>query len=160
MEQRTTENVVRHTLVSGFLRKMEYFRGILILTTNRVETFDEAILSRVHLKLRYGALNEDARVAIWKLFVEKAITPAGPAQLGEQDLQPIARKSLNGRQVSKCPSMTLLLIDYRSRTTLAHALARRKKERLSVLHLQTVLKGEEAFNRDFHHTERSASIFV
>lgn len=61
LEQCTTEDLFRHGLVSVFLRRLEYFRGILVLTTNRVQNFDEAILSRVHIHLKYDGLSVDAR---------------------------------------------------------------------------------------------------
>lgn len=41
MEKRTFADMHRNALVSIFLRLLEYFQGILFLTTNRVETFDE-----------------------------------------------------------------------------------------------------------------------
>jgi SpoVK/Ycf46/Vps4 family AAA+-type ATPase len=100
LEQRTTEHITRHSLVSVFLRMMEYFRGILILTTNRVGIFDEAILSRIHLKLRYGHLNKDVRMTVWKIFVKKANTPSGAVEISEQELEELVKKCLNGRQVS------------------------------------------------------------
>jgi SpoVK/Ycf46/Vps4 family AAA+-type ATPase len=43
----------RNSLVSVFLRALEYFPGLLFLTTNRGGTFDEAILSRVHVILHF-----------------------------------------------------------------------------------------------------------
>ena len=61
MEQRTKENLGRNQLVSVFLRMLEYCKGILFLTTNRVSDFDEAILSRIHLMLKYDALGLNAR---------------------------------------------------------------------------------------------------
>lgn len=50
---------------------MEYYRGILFLTTNRVGQIDDAIMSRVHLVVRYQLLDAKARKTIWKNFVEK-----------------------------------------------------------------------------------------
>ena len=47
--------------MSVFLRKLEFCTGILFLTTNRVSEFDEAILSRIHLLLRYNNLTSDAQ---------------------------------------------------------------------------------------------------
>ena len=40
------------------------------------------------------------------------------------------------------------------------ALASRKNERLSISHLRTVLKADEAFNRDFHRTDRSETLYT
>lgn len=45
---------------------MEYYNGILFLTTNRPGVIDEAVQSRVHLSLRYEALNLDQMVAIFE----------------------------------------------------------------------------------------------
>ena len=42
LEQRTLTDLERNALVSVFLRVLEYYEGISILTSNRVGTFDEA----------------------------------------------------------------------------------------------------------------------
>jgi SpoVK/Ycf46/Vps4 family AAA+-type ATPase len=57
MEQRVTQDLSRNNLVAGFLRAMEYYQGILFLTTNRVGTFDEAFISRVHVSIRVSSLH-------------------------------------------------------------------------------------------------------
>lgn len=36
MERRSTNDLNRNSLVAGFLRSLEYYDGILFLTTNRV----------------------------------------------------------------------------------------------------------------------------
>ena len=43
----------QNRLVAGFLRKLEYFDGILFLTTNLLYQFDDAILNRIHLVMKY-----------------------------------------------------------------------------------------------------------
>lgn len=45
LEKRSFADMNRNALVSIFLRMLEYFRGILFLTTNRVETFDDVSFS-------------------------------------------------------------------------------------------------------------------
>ena len=42
LAQRTKSDVKHNSLVSVFLRMLEYFTGILFLSTNRVGAFDEA----------------------------------------------------------------------------------------------------------------------
>lgn len=42
-----------------FLRVLEYYNGILFLTTNRVGTMDEAFKSRIHVSLYYPPLTEE-----------------------------------------------------------------------------------------------------
>jgi len=70
LERREAHDIHRNALVSIFLRELEYFQGILFLTTNRVETFDDAFQSRISTPLKYGPLNQKQRKEIWKKFVE------------------------------------------------------------------------------------------
>jgi len=100
MEQRSSQDVHRNSLVSIFLRRLEYCEGILFLTTNRVSQFDEAILSRIHLMLRYDNLSKDAGKKIWERFIEQARTPQGPAKVKPDELKRLVNSKLNGRQVS------------------------------------------------------------
>lgn len=50
---------------------MEYYRGILFLTTNRVGHFDDAFISRIHVVLRYDNLTNADRKRIWNQFFDK-----------------------------------------------------------------------------------------
>ncbi|KAI1061472.1 hypothetical protein LB506_011912 [Fusarium annulatum] len=61
LEQRSLVNLERNALVSVFLRVLEYYDGIFILTSNRVGIFDEAFKSRIQLNLRYKNLDRDQR---------------------------------------------------------------------------------------------------
>lgn len=70
LERRSVHELHRNALVSVFLRLLEYFQGILFLTTNRVETFDEAFQSRIHIALRYSDLDRKAKRIIWKTFLD------------------------------------------------------------------------------------------
>ena len=53
LAERRNVDVQRNALVSVFLRALEYYSGLLFLTTNRVGTTDEAFRFRVHLILYY-----------------------------------------------------------------------------------------------------------
>lgn len=102
LEKRTIHDIHRNALVSIFLRLLEYFQGILFLTTNRVETFDDAFQSRIHIALRYGDLNAKAKRSIWKMFLERvrALDGVKTALFTEGDYDKLSRHILNGRQVS------------------------------------------------------------
>lgn len=50
---------------------LEYYNGILFLTTNRPGVLDEAVKSRVHLNLHYNFLTEEQVVAIFKLNIQR-----------------------------------------------------------------------------------------
>lgn len=61
LEQRSLEDLQRNALVSVFLRVLEYYEGILILTSNRVGTFDEAF---IQLALHHPTLGPYQRLRI------------------------------------------------------------------------------------------------
>ncbi|KAH7077666.1 hypothetical protein BKA63DRAFT_489217 [Paraphoma chrysanthemicola] len=71
LERRTFHDLKRNSIVSVFLRALDYFQGILFLTTNRVGHFDEAFMSRIHLSLGYDKLDNAARVKIWDNLFKK-----------------------------------------------------------------------------------------
>lgn len=71
LAQRTRTDVKRNSLVSVFLRVLEYFTGILFLTTNRVGSFDEAFKSRIHISLYYPPLTWNQTQAIWEMNMSK-----------------------------------------------------------------------------------------
>ncbi len=80
---------------------LEYFKGIIFLTTNRLKTFDEAILSRIHFPLRFDSLDRQARKNIWINFLEKANASA----INIKQVEILSKKALNSRQV--CGDTTL-----------------------------------------------------
>ncbi|KAI1077613.1 P-loop containing nucleoside triphosphate hydrolase protein [Whalleya microplaca] len=65
LEARRTRDIARNGLVSIFLRALEYYRGVLFLTTNRVQTFDAAFTSRIHVALHYRSFSDADREKIW-----------------------------------------------------------------------------------------------
>jgi len=79
LAKRTAGNIGRNAFVSIFLRLLEYYQGILFLTTNRVDEFDTAFQSRVHFSISYPALDSKQRSAIWKDLIEGARTSVLPA---------------------------------------------------------------------------------
>ncbi|KAF2440889.1 P-loop containing nucleoside triphosphate hydrolase protein [Karstenula rhodostoma CBS 690.94] len=69
--EKTGADLQRNALVSVFLRMLEYYNGVLFLTTNRVGVLDEAIKSRVHLHLKYNHLNKDQTVKIFEHNIKR-----------------------------------------------------------------------------------------
>ncbi|ORY14028.1 P-loop containing nucleoside triphosphate hydrolase protein, partial [Clohesyomyces aquaticus] len=61
----------KNAMVAVLLREVEYFSGILILTTNRVMTFDVAMLSRVHWPINFGFFNEGQEAKVWNIWRTK-----------------------------------------------------------------------------------------
>lgn len=64
IEDRTLADLERKALVSIFLRVLEYYEGILVLTTNRVGMFDEAFKSRVQLAIHFPSLGQEQRPGV------------------------------------------------------------------------------------------------
>ncbi|KAK7721276.1 hypothetical protein SLS64_001572 [Diaporthe eres] len=137
LEKRNMHDIHRNALVSIFLRQLEYFQGILFLTTNRVETFDDAFQSRIHIALRYDPLDLKAKKTIFKMFVEKARVQqkSDSAPFTEEEYNTLARHDLNGRQI-------------KNTVIRAQALAVNKGEPLSMVHVRQILDVQVNFDRD------------
>ncbi|PSK36680.1 hypothetical protein B9Z65_1863 [Elsinoe australis] len=71
LERRSQTDLTRNSLVTAFLRAMEFYEGILFLTTNRVGAFDDAFVSRIQVTLRYRPLGPEERLKIWDNFLTK-----------------------------------------------------------------------------------------
>lgn len=137
LEKRSVFDVHRNALVSIFLRQLEYFQGILFLTTNRVQTFDDAFQSRIHIALRYDKLTAQAKKAIFKIFVERVrvLEKVDLMPFTEEDYTSLARHDLNGRQI-------------KNTVRTAQALAVNKGEPLAMRHLRQVLDVHVSFDKD------------
>ncbi|KAM3423256.1 hypothetical protein BST61_g700 [Cercospora zeina] len=92
----------RNKRVAAFLRILEYYRGILILTTNRAVNFDDAFYSRIHLSLPFKALDHQFREHIWKNFLRGS-------EVSEAEISEFAQEELNGRQIKNVVKMSRLL---------------------------------------------------
>jgi hypothetical protein len=100
MASRTEFHDNHNRLVAVFLRKLEYYQGVLFLTSNRGIHFDEAILSRTHLVIEYEGLTRGFRRDLWFTFLAKARTMQGPAVVEEDNIQHLESLALNGREAS------------------------------------------------------------
>lgn len=58
-------------MVTVFLRILEYYSGILFLTTNRPGALDEAVKSRVHLNLHFPHLGLDETMSLFRMNLER-----------------------------------------------------------------------------------------
>jgi AAA+ superfamily predicted ATPase len=96
LERRSLHDLHRNAMVSVFLRVLEYYSGILFLTTNRVSTFDDAFKSRIHIPIRYTDLTVDSRRQIWRNFC--GMVPGG-VDIDDKGLSTLAETDLNGRQI-------------------------------------------------------------
>ncbi|KAK5079140.1 hypothetical protein LTR64_002439 [Lithohypha guttulata] len=133
LEQRSVQNLQRNCLVSLFLRVLEYFQGVLFLTTNRVSTFDPAFKSRIHLALKYNALTATARKELFANFISR--TSKNPPIFDDETLGRLAAVDINGRQIKNA-------------VRTASALARDQGVELNEDHLQVVIETIAEFEQD------------
>lgn len=66
LTQRSKTELKRNSLVSVFLRVLEWYSGVLFLTTNRVGNLDSAVKSRITWSAYYPPLNLQQTKEIWK----------------------------------------------------------------------------------------------
>ncbi|KAI1388580.1 uncharacterized protein F4822DRAFT_443486 [Hypoxylon trugodes] len=71
LAQRDRMDFKRNGLVAVFLRILEYYTGVLFLTTNRLGDFDEAFASRIHISLYYPDLDQDSTRKVFELNLER-----------------------------------------------------------------------------------------
>ncbi|MGZ4958809.1 MAG: AAA family ATPase [Methylomonas sp.] len=81
--KKRADNLASNAVVGVFLRVLEYFNGLLFLTTNRVDDIDEAIISRCIAMIRYHAPNATDRRKIWQVMTEQFALPVS-SELIEQ----------------------------------------------------------------------------
>ncbi|KAH9931587.1 P-loop containing nucleoside triphosphate hydrolase protein [Fomitopsis serialis] len=137
LEQRSMHDLLRNAMVAVFLRHVEYYRGILFLTTNRVTAFDPAFLSRIHVALHYRELSKEAKLKIWQAFLHKVNVDG----LTAEQLADLVSREVNGRQIKNA-------------TRTATSLARSRGETLGYNHLAETLDAMEDFEREFNAISR------
>jgi hypothetical protein len=136
LEARNAHDLDRNRIVSIFLRTLEYYEGILFLTTNRVRNMDEAFHSRIHISLEYPPLDFPARRRVWQGFLQRCADSDGTGEdaslgheLTEAQIDRLAKLDINGRVIKNVLKTSNLLA--------CHA-----GQSLNFEHLKTVLKIE------------------
>ncbi|KAK6206838.1 P-loop containing nucleoside triphosphate hydrolase (ATPase) [Colletotrichum tabaci] len=118
MERRTTSDLTRNSLVAGFLRALEFYDGILFLTTNRVGSFDDAFISRIHVQLYYPDFTDDERQRVWQTFIDKLGRERGDTMrmtIDAKEYIASTRKqgiNWNGREIRNAFQTAVALAEY------------------------------------------------
>lgn len=98
------DDLERSAIVGIFLRMLDYYEGLLFLTTNRPETLDYAIRSRVMIRLEYPDLDPATRTDVWR-----AMFAAAGLRLSDGSFEDLARADLNGRQIRNLVRLVRIL---------------------------------------------------
>jgi len=145
LEKRSSNDLARNALVAAALRLLEYHTGVLFLTTNRVQSFDPASLSRISVAIKYTALDRKRRLHIWRQFllaaralpnteeVRAAVTQEH--YLSDEDVLALAEYDLNGRVIKNV-------------VRTAQALALSAEKPLGMDHLNMVITVTEKFLKE------------
>ena len=132
------------------LRVLEYYQGIMILTTNRITSLDIAVQSRIHLAIRYDDLNDGYKQEIFKFFLDQ------PPADRIRDREGIDRwimeygcdYKLNGRQIRNIVSSAFALAR-------SSAKGSGGDDRLTVQHLKDVVKITKEFQEQLESITKS-----
>jgi SpoVK/Ycf46/Vps4 family AAA+-type ATPase len=99
LEKRTFERMVQNSWISVFLRKLEYYQGVLILTTNLVDCMDDAFESRISYPIHFEELSQEDRRQIWIGFIEHLSTLDRYKKELLQEVDKWSEAEINGRQI-------------------------------------------------------------
>ncbi|KAL9608519.1 MAG: hypothetical protein Q9167_006658 [Letrouitia subvulpina] len=91
------QNPASDILVGIFLRRMETYGGILVLTTNRQNNIDKAFQSRIHFTIEYTDLDQEGRAAVWKNLIGS--TRLNHESINDQGIAKLSKREMNGRQI-------------------------------------------------------------
>ncbi|RYP63894.1 hypothetical protein DL771_009069 [Monosporascus sp. 5C6A] len=135
----------KNALVSVFLRVLEYYQGIMFLTTNQIAQFDVAIPSRIHVAIRYESLKTDQMEAIFRGFLDK-LDRKGLIEDYEEITdwleEVVYKEGFDGRQIRNIVTTALGLAR-------AETKYRGKRGKLSKKHMKMAFTNLSAFKRDF-----------
>jgi AAA+ superfamily predicted ATPase len=118
---------------------LEYYSGILFLTTNRVKSLDPAFQSRVTCALRYDKLSLEMRTEIWESLIVRLGIDASILNIGI-----LANADINGRQIKNTLQLAL-------------ALAQHDNVPLTQEHLLTTLDVTTSFLKDTSDWNRKSN---
>lgn len=156
-----------------FLRVLEYYAGVLFLTTNRIGDFDEAFSSRIHISLYYPPLKLSSTKKIFGLNlrnIQQRIEERGVEIEVEHDeilswaveyWRRNKKMRWNGRQIRNACQTALALAEYDAQHPTEGtpdegagieegAVKKTVKINLTIGHLETVAKAYLEFMRYLH----------
>ena len=110
---------------SVFLRMLERYDGLMFMTTNRRDSVDSAVASRIDIIMNFSELERGARSHIWSGFLAKVPDKLNDVKEHEMDI--LAKPTCNGREI-------------KSTVKLCHALAEKNGKPVNVTSLLAMLQ--------------------
>ncbi|KAL8387234.1 hypothetical protein RB595_010059 [Gaeumannomyces hyphopodioides] len=165
LSSRQRGDIRQNSLVSVFLRVLEYYSGILILTTNRVGSFDEAVRSRIHCALYYPPLDKKQTLRVWEMNLDllQARNEAEgelKVRFNREEIMKFARRHWrkgedenrwNGRQIRNAFQTAVALAAFEETEREGQDL----EPRIQTEHFEKVWKASDEFNKYLTGVRRS-----
>ncbi|KAI0198183.1 hypothetical protein F4808DRAFT_436799 [Astrocystis sublimbata] len=130
LAKRNKSDLRRNAVTSVFLRSLEYYAGILFLTTNRVGSIDPAFKSRIHISLFYPKFDLEATLRLYTMYINRVKTEQARLQsftfrVKEKEVLKFAKRHFrqterdglgpwNGRQIRNAFQAAIALAEYDS----------------------------------------------
>ncbi|QYY28757.1 ATP-binding protein [Cupriavidus pinatubonensis] len=125
---RRRDNDLEHNaIVAEFLRTLEYFSGLLFMTTNRTGDVDDAILSRCIATIQYETPCREDAARLWRLQADQcgvslqdelvdALTAAYPKASGRdiKELMKLATRYSKAKQIALSEDVFRLCAQFRA----------------------------------------------
>ena len=132
LERRSRSEIHRNAMVCVMLKLLEYYSGVLFLTSNRVHALDPAFQSRVQCALRYEPLDAASRRQVWTSLITARGLASALTYPRAIDVEALAAHALNGRQIKNALQLAL-------------ALARSDGSELAQRHIEETIRLSAAF---------------
>ena len=162
LQRRNKTDLQRNSIVSVFLRVLEYYSGILFLTTNRIGTIDPAFKSRIHMSLNYPRLSQKITKEIWDWHINRVSRAKPDLMIDTKEIKKWAKthyKELekehsvwNGRQIRNAFQTALALAEYDSvKINEKHGI-KDAKPHLEAKHFEQVATASKGFDMYLRRT--------
>ncbi|KAK1561755.1 uncharacterized protein LY79DRAFT_530822 [Colletotrichum navitas] len=132
LAKRTKTDLRHNAVTSVFLRSLEYYAGILFLTSNRVGAIDPAFKSRIKMSLSYPRLDLSVTTQLYQKFIdrtraEQEATQTHRFKIRDKEILAFAKKHFiglerenretwNGRQIRNAFQTAIALVEYQYMT--------------------------------------------
>lgn len=100
------DDLGQNAIVGVFLRTLEYFQGVLFLTTNRADAIDDAIASRCVAHIRYRIPHPNDQKKIWRVIADSSNT-----HLTDESINEIVTEHgmLSGRDIKNLAKLAKMI---------------------------------------------------
>jgi hypothetical protein len=100
------ENIYQNAIVGVFLRVLEYYRGVLFMTTNRGTLTDDAIISRTTARFEYEMPGEDDQISLWMVMSDQ-----NKVGLTREEIVEIVERlpNLSGRDIKNLLKLAMVM---------------------------------------------------